>query len=93
MTLSRENVEQIDDYISTVGLSRSEYIDMCIKSDVQKLDEILKNIEGSVFETKRIVKDYFNAKRSGGSEIMEEPELWKFHGIWLSYTKIQWNSK
>lgn len=75
MTLSRENVEQIDDYISTVGLSRSEYIDMCIKSDVQKLDEILKNIEGSVFETKRIVKDYFNAKRSGGSEIMEEPEL------------------
>lgn len=62
MTLSRENVEQIDDYISAVGLSRSEYIDMCIKSDVQKLDEIMKNTEGSIFETKKIVKDYFNAK-------------------------------
>lgn len=66
MTLNPENVGKIDEYIALAGLSRSAYIDICMQSDVMKLDEILKNSRGSIFETRKIVIDYFKTKIGEG---------------------------
>jgi hypothetical protein len=68
MTLNPEFLPMIDKYINTAGLSRSGYIDLCIQSDVEKLDRIFENKSLTFDEASCICKEYFNSKIGEGGQ-------------------------